>query len=36
MVNGTNVIDMSKFTNGMYLLVLKNNFETQNLKIIKQ
>jgi hypothetical protein len=36
MTNGTNSINMSKFTSGMYLLVLKNNFETQNLKIIKQ
>jgi hypothetical protein len=36
MTNGTNSIDMTKFTSGMYLLVLKNNFETQNLKIIKQ
>jgi hypothetical protein len=35
MVSGTNMIDMKKFAKGVYLLKLKNNVETQNIKIIK-
>ena len=35
MVSGTNMIDMTKFAKGVYLLKLKNNVETQNIKIIK-
>jgi hypothetical protein len=35
MVSGTNMIDMSKFAKGTYLLKLKNNVESQSIKIIK-
>lgn len=35
MINGTNMIDMKKFAKGVYFLRLKNNIETQNIKIIK-
>jgi Secretion system C-terminal sorting domain len=35
MISGTNTIDMAKFAKGIYLLTLKNNTETQNIKIIK-
>ena len=33
--NGTNSIDMTKFGKGVYILRLKNNEGTQNMKIIK-
>lgn len=35
MANGTNSIDMSKYAKGIYLLVLQNKSEFQNIKIIK-
>jgi hypothetical protein len=35
MKRGTNMINMAKFAKGIYLLKLKNNAETQNVKIIK-
>ena len=35
LISGTNLIDMTKFAKGIYLLTLKNNTETKNIKIIK-
>ena len=35
MKSGTNMINMAKFAKGIYLLKLKSNAETQNIKIIK-
>ena len=33
--SGTNVINMEKFAKGIYMLRVKNNQETQNIKIVK-
>ncbi len=35
MISGTNMIDMTNFSKGIYLLTLKNRSEVQNIKIIK-
>jgi hypothetical protein len=35
LISGTNIIDMTKFSKGVYLLTLKNNNEIQNIKIVK-
>jgi hypothetical protein len=35
MISGTNSIDMTKFSNGVYLLKITNRDEVQNIKIIK-
>ncbi|MEO8763065.1 MAG: T9SS type A sorting domain-containing protein [Ginsengibacter sp.] len=35
MAAGTNMIDMMKFSRGVYWLRLKNNLETKNIKVIK-
>ncbi|HMG66596.1 MAG TPA: T9SS type A sorting domain-containing protein [Chitinophagaceae bacterium] len=35
MVSGTNMIDMTNFAKGVYMLTLKNSTDVQNIKIIK-
>ena len=35
LISGTNTIDMTRFSKGVYLLTLKNNSGIQNIKIVK-
>ena len=35
LISGTNTIDMSRFSKGIYLLTLKNSNEIQNIKIVR-
>jgi hypothetical protein len=35
LVIGTNTIDMTKFTNGVYLLKISNKFQLEYIKVVK-
>ncbi len=36
LVSGTNTVDMTRFSKGLYLLTLKNSDEIKNIKIVRQ